>query len=252
MALIDLDKVGLTFRVRTYGRISFKEYLIKGMFRRRATQTMEVRALDDITLRLGEGDRIGIIGANGAGKSTLLRVLAGVYQPTAGRRTVVGKIASLFEITLGFEMEANGWENIGFRGYFQGETPRTLRDKVAQIAEFSELGDFLNMPLRYYSAGMLVRLAFSIATTIQPEILIVDEVLSAGDLAFQCKARARIEQLFDHARMVVMVSHDLQSIANLCNRVILLDHGRIRQIGPAAQVIAAYEQQAHAPELKAA
>ncbi len=252
MALIDLDKVGLTFRVRTYGRITFKEYLVKGMFRRRATQTMEVRALDDITLRLGEGDRIGIIGANGAGKSTLLRVLAGVYQPTAGRRTVVGKIASLFEITLGFEMEANGWENIGFRGYFQGETPRTLRDKVAQIAEFSELGDFLNMPLRYYSAGMLVRLAFSIATTIQPEILIVDEVLSAGDLAFQCKARARIEQLFDHARLVVMVSHDLQSIASLCNRVILLDHGRIRQIGPAAQVIATYEQQAHAPELKAA
>jgi ABC-type polysaccharide/polyol phosphate transport system ATPase subunit len=149
-------------------------------------------------------------------------------------------------------MEANGWENIGFRGYFQGETPRTLRDKVAQIAEFSELGDFLNMPLRYYSAGMLVRLAFSIATTIQPEILIVDEVLSAGDLAFQCKARARIEQLFDHARLVVMVSHDLQSIASLCNRVILLDHGRIRQIGPAAQVIATYEQQAHAPELKAA
>jgi ABC-type polysaccharide/polyol phosphate transport system ATPase subunit len=252
MALIDLDKVGLTFRVRTYGRISFKEYLIKGMFRRRATQMMEVRALEDITLRLGEGDRVGIIGANGAGKSTLLRVLGGVYQPTSGRRIVLGKIASLFEITLGFEMEANGWENIQFRGYFQGETPKTLRDKVAQIAEYSELGDFLNMPLRYYSAGMLVRLAFSIATTIEPEILIVDEVLSAGDLSFQCKARARIEQLCNHARLVVMVSHDLLSIASLCNRVILLDHGRIRQIGPAAQVIATYEQQAHGAEQKAA
>jgi ABC-type polysaccharide/polyol phosphate transport system ATPase subunit len=252
MALIDLKNVGLTFRVRTYGRITFKEYLLKGMFFRRRAATMEVRALEDINLRLGEGDRVGIIGANGAGKSTLLRVLAGVYQPTAGRRVVVGKIASLFEITLGFEMEANGWENIAFRGYFQGETPKTLRDKVAQIAEFSELGDFLKMPLRYYSAGMLVRLAFSIATTVQPEILIVDEVLSAGDLAFQCKAQARIEQLFDHARLVVMVSHDLNAIANLCDRVILLDHGRIRQFGPAAQVIETYEQQAHAVQQQAA
>ena len=119
-------------------------------------------------------------------------------------------------------------------------------------APFSELGDFLNMPLRYYSAGMMVRLAFSIATTIEPEILIVDEVLSAGDLAFQCKARARIEQLFNHARLVVMVSHDLNSIASLCERVILLDHGRIRQAGPAAQVIATYEHQAHTMEHQAA
>jgi ABC-type polysaccharide/polyol phosphate transport system ATPase subunit len=159
---------------------------------------------------------------------------------------VVGKIASLFDITLGFELDASGWENIAFRSYFQGETPRTLREKVAQIAEFSELGEFLNMPLRYYSAGMMVRLAFSIATTIEPEILIVDEVLSAGDLAFQCKARARIEQLLKHARLVVMVSHNLQAISELCDRVILLDHGRIRQAGPAAQVIASYEQQAYA------
>jgi ABC-type polysaccharide/polyol phosphate transport system ATPase subunit len=252
MALIELNHVGLTFRVRTRGRITFKEYLIKGMFRRRASATMEVRALADINLRMGEGERVGIIGHNGAGKSTLLRVLAGVYQPTVGRRIVVGKIASLFDITLGFELDASGWENIAFRSYFQGETPRTLREKVAQIAEFSELGEFLNMPLRYYSAGMMVRLAFSIATTIEPEILIIDEVLSAGDLAFQCKARARIEQLLKHARLVVMVSHDLQAISELCDRVILLDHGRIRQVGPAAQVIAAYEQQAHAAEQQAA
>jgi ABC-type polysaccharide/polyol phosphate transport system ATPase subunit len=246
MALIELNHVGLTFRVRTRGRVTFKEYLIKGMFRKRASATMEVRALEDINLRMGEGERVGIIGANGAGKSTLLRVLAGVYQPTAGRRVVVGKIASLFDITLGFELDANGWENIAFRSYFQGETPRTLREKMAQIAEFSELGEFLNMPLRYYSAGMMVRLAFSIATTIEPEILIVDEVLSAGDLAFQCKARARIEQLLKHARLVVMVSHNLQAISELCDRVILLDHGRIRQAGPAAQVISSYEQQAYA------
>lgn len=251
MPLIELDNVGLNFRVRAYGRVTFKEWLVKGMFRRRASSIMNVRALEDINLRLAEGDRVGIIGPNGAGKSTLLRVLAGIYPPTAGRRFVQGKIASLFEITLGFEMDANGWENISFRGYFQGETPRSLRAKADQIAEFSELGDFLNMPVRYYSAGMMVRLAFSIATTVDPEILIVDEVLGAGDLAFQCKARARIEQLLGDARLVVMVSHDLQSIAGLCDRVIWLERGRIRQFDEARQVIAAY-QHAQAVEQRAA
>jgi lipopolysaccharide transport system ATP-binding protein len=252
MALIELENVGLTFRVRTHGRITFKEYIVKGMFRRRASAIMEVRALEDISLRLGEGDRIGIIGHNGAGKSTLLRVLAGVYPPTTGRRVVVGRIASLFEITLGFERDASGWENIAFRSYFQGETARTLRDKLGQIAEFSELGDFLNMPLRYYSTGMMVRLAFSIATAIEPEILIVDEVLSAGDLAFQCKAQARIQQLLDHARVVVMVSHDLHSISKMCDRVIWLDHGRIREVGPAEHVVNAYQHHSNSVERQAA
>ena len=252
MALIDLEHVGLTFHVRTYGRITFKEYVLKGKFRRRRASTMEVRALEDISLQLSEGERVGIIGPNGAGKSTLLRVLAGVYPPTSGRRTVVGRIASLFEITLGFEMDANGWENIGFRSYFQGETPRTLRGKVAQIAEFSELDKFLDMPLRYYSAGMMVRLAFSIATAIEPEILLVDEVLSAGDLSFQCKARSRIERLLGDARLVVMVSHDLTSIGKLCDRVIWMDHGRVRQFGPADRVIAAYHQSAQSAEHRAA
>lgn len=252
MALIDLDDVGLTFNVRTYGRITFKEYLLRGLFRRRSGAKMEVRALDGINLRMSEGERLGIIGHNGAGKSTLLRVLAGIYQPTSGRRRVVGNLASLFDITLGFELDANGWENIAFRSYFQGASPRTLRDKLSQIAEFSELGDFLNMSLRYYSAGMMVRLAFSIATTIEPEILIVDEVLSAGDLAFQAKARTRIEQLLNHARVVVMVSHDLESIGRLCDRVLWLDHGRVHQCGPARQVIAAYQQHAQSTEKKAA
>jgi ABC-type polysaccharide/polyol phosphate transport system ATPase subunit len=252
MALIDLQNAGLTFQVRTRGRVTFKEYLVQGMFLRRASATMAVHALEDINLHLREGDRLGIIGANGAGKSTLLRVLAGVYAPTVGKRTVVGRVASLFEITLGFEADANGWENIAYRSYFQGETPRTLRDKVAEIAEFSELGDFMDMPVRYYSAGMMVRLAFAIATTIEPEILIVDEVLSVGDLSFQCKARERITRLLDHARIVVMVSHDLQSVASLCDRVMWLDHGRIRFVGPAEQAIAAYEQQAQSLDRKAA
>ncbi len=247
MALIELEHVGLTFHVRTYGRITLKEYVLKGMFRRRKTALMEVRALENIDLRLDEGQRLGIIGHNGAGKSTLLRVLAGVYPPSVGHRRVEGKIASLFDIALGFEMDANGWENIAFRSYYQGETPQNLRSKVADIAEFSELGDFLDMPVRYYSAGMMVRLAFSIATTVAPEILIIDEVLGAGDLSFQAKARERMRQLVDKARLVVMVSHDLNSIATLCDRIVWLDHGRIRQLGPASEVVAAYRHDVEGP-----
>lgn len=129
-----------------------------------------------------------------------------------------------------------------FRGYLQGETPRTIRDKMYPIAEFSELGDFLNMPVRYYSAGMMVRLAFSIATTIEPEILLIDEVLSAGDIAFQVKAKERMRTLMSTARAVVIVSHDLGTLPGLCDRILWLDHGKQRMIGPANEVIAAYKE----------
>ena len=133
---------------------------------------------------------------------------------------------------MGFEPEASGWENIMYRGYLQGETPRSIRAKMQPIAEFSELGDFLNMPVRYYSAGMMVRLAFSIATAIEPEILIVDEVLSAGDMAFQTKGRERMQALMSTARAVIVVSHDLASLPLLCDRVLWLDHGRMHRLGP--------------------
>ncbi|HZU37185.1 MAG TPA: ATP-binding cassette domain-containing protein, partial [Gemmataceae bacterium] len=188
MARIELDDVSLTFRVRKNSRITLKEFLVGQLFRRSKNPIMQVNALRNVNLRIEQGDRVGILGHNGAGKSTLLKLLAGIYPPTSGRLMVQGRISSLFDISLGFEPEANGWENISYRSYLQGETPRTLRHKKAAIAEFSELGEFLNMPIRYYSAGMVVRLAFSIATAIDPEILLVDEVLSVGDLAFQIKA----------------------------------------------------------------
>ena len=243
MSLIQLDNIGLKFQVRRFGRISFKEYLLQGLFRRSKKATFEVQALENIDLTVHEGDRLGIIGHNGAGKSTLLKLLAGVYPPTAGTRRVNGQICALFDIALGFEHEASGWENMAYRGYLQGETPESIRDKMQPIAEFSELGDFLNMPVRYYSAGMLVRLAFSIATAIEPEILIVDEVLSAGDMAFQTKARQRMQTLMSTARAVIVVSHDLTSLSLLCDRVLWLDHGRVRLFGPTDEVIAAYTQQ---------
>ncbi|HVU88467.1 MAG TPA: ABC transporter ATP-binding protein [Pirellulales bacterium] len=244
MTLISLENVSLQFVVRQHGRISFKEYLLSGMFRRRANNQFLVKALNNINLSISEGERVGIIGHNGAGKSTMLKLMAGVYPPTEGRRTVHGHISSLFDIALGFEMDATGWENIQYRGYLLGETPRSIRAKMQPIADFSELGRFLDVPVRYYSAGMLVRLAFSISTSIEPDILIVDEVLSAGDMEFQAKARARMKALIASARAVVIVSHDMSSLAQLCDRVLWLDHGTIRLAGPTAQVIAAYTEQA--------
>jgi ABC-type polysaccharide/polyol phosphate transport system ATPase subunit len=156
---------------------------------------------------------------------------------------VHGKISSLFDIALGFEQEASGWENIVYRGYLQGETPASIRDKMQPIADFSELGDFLNMPVRYYSAGMMVRLAFSIATAIEPEILIIDEVLAAGDISFLNKARERMKTLISSARAVVIVSHDLSSLATLCDKTLWLDRGQIRMAGPTQEVIEAYRRQ---------
>lgn len=242
MARIELEKVNLTFNVRKNTGLTLKEFVVRGLFRQSVNPRMQVHALRDLDVRIDEGQRIGIIGHNGAGKSTILKLLAGIYPATSGRRMVEGKISSLFDIALGFEGDANGWENIRYRSYLQGETPKTVRNKIAAIAEFSELGDFLNMPVRYYSAGMSVRLAFSIATAIEPEILLVDEVLSVGDLAFQAKARQRMIDMMSKAKILVMVSHDLQSIARLCQRVLWMDHGAVRADGPADKIVVAYDQ----------
>lgn len=241
MVAIDLDNVSLEFTVRQFKRTTFKEYVVRGMFLRGGNPVMRVPALQGVNLKIREGERVGIIGHNGAGKSTLLKLLAGIYPPSSGERTVNGRISSLFDISLGFEMDSNGWDNIYNRGYLQGETPRSLKSKVEQIAKFTELGDFLNMPVRYYSAGMLVRLAFSIATAIEPEVLIVDEVLSVGDLAFQQKAAKRIREMMSQARLIVMVSHDLGSLQRLCTRIIWLERGRVRLDGEPKRVIRAYQ-----------
>jgi ABC-type polysaccharide/polyol phosphate transport system ATPase subunit len=239
MALIELDNLGLTFTVRKGGPTSFKDWLLRRKSPR-LDRLVEVRALSGVNFAARDGERIGILGRNGAGKSSLLRVLAGIYPPTTGHRRVVGRISSLFDLCLGFEPEATGWENIRYRGYLQGETPRTIEAKLSAIAEFCELGDFLDMPVRCYSDGMKVRLAFAIATAVEPEILIVDEVLSVGDMAFQIKARQRMRDMMARARLIVMVSHDLGSLAELCPRGIWLDQGRVRQDGTMHEVIAAY------------
>ncbi len=252
MARIDLDGVSLHFRVRQKRHVTLKEYVLHQLYSRSVNPCVEVRALEHIDLCATDGDRIGILGHNGAGKSTLLRVLAGVYPPTSGTRLVDGRICSLFDLTLGFEMESTGWENIHYRGYLLGETPKSIAAKENEIAEFTELGDFLNMPVRHYSAGMLVRLAFGISTAVEPEILLVDEVLSVGDRAFQAKARERMSQLMRTARLLVMVSHDLDSLARMCRTGILLDHGRIIKTGPMSDVVQTYVAKVQLPSAKAA
>lgn len=252
MARIHLDDVHLTFTLRQRGSTSLKDWVLRKLLRRPGPPLPTVQALRGVSFTINEGDRLGIIGHNGAGKSTLLRLLAGVYSPSSGTCLVEGKISSLFELALGFEPEATGWENITYRGYLQKESPRSIKAKMEQIAEFSELGDALDMPIRYYSSGMLVRLAFSIATAIEPEVLLIDEVLAAGDLAFMAKARQRMRDLLKQARVMVMVSHDLEALSSICDRLMWLDHGQVKMIGSAAETIAAYYQHMNAINSRAA
>lgn len=241
MARIELENVDLTFSLRRASNITLKEFLVRRLYRREVNPLDEVRALQDVTLKVERGQRLGIVGHNGAGKSTLLRVLAGIYPVTAGKRIVEGKISSLFDISMGFEQEASGWENIKFRCYLQGETPKTVEPRMKEIAEFSELGHFLDVPIKSYSSGMRVRLAFAIATSIDPEVLLIDEALSAGDMSFQQKTRERIKKIIQKALLMVVVSHDLNALEELCDRVIWLDHGKIRQSGTPQEVLEAYQ-----------
>jgi len=247
MAKIELDDVSLTFAIRQQRKVTLKEYLTRMLFLPSRNPKVAVHALKGVTLSAADGDRIGIVGHNGAGKSTLLKMLAGVYPPTRGTRRVTGRVCSLFDISLGFEHEANGWENIKYRAYLMGETPATLQRKIQGIAEFSELGDFLNIPVRYYSSGMLVRLAFSISTAVNPEVLLIDEVLSAGDMAFQIKARNRMKEMMATARLMVLVTHEVNSVEEICNRALWMQHGSVVMDGPPDRVVAAYRASMSAP-----
>lgn len=242
MSFIDFAHVDLEYPVLENAGISLKEYLLRGLFRKKNQPRRLVKALSDLTFRIGQGERVGIVGHNGAGKSTTLRTIAGVYPIARGVRQVSGSVCSLFDIALGFEMDVSGWKNIQYRGYLQGETPTSLRRKTQEIADFTELGDFLDMPLRTYSAGMLMRLAFAIATSSDPEILLVDEVFHTGDLHFQIKAHQRMRDMIDRAHIVVMVGHDFVTMQKFCTRVLWMDHGMLRADGPIGEIMPAYLQ----------
>ena len=240
MARIELENVCLNYSVPKPGTSSILSRLRRLSW---GQEMIHVEALKQVNLQIGDGERVGIIGRNGAGKSTMLRVLADIFEPTSGVRRVAGRISSIFEISLGFEMDATGWENINFRCFLQGETRHRLRKKMMEIAAFSELKEHLDMPVRYYSSGMKVRLAFAIATSIDPDILLVDEAFSAGDAGFRHKAQDRINSLLSRARIVVAVSHEPEILTKMCNRILWLQEGRIRQDGSPDEVLADYRSE---------
>lgn len=186
-----------------------------------------VQALDGVSFELRAGDRLGLLGGNGAGKSTLLQVLYGIYQPTGGRLDITGRVDALFNINLGFRAEATGRRNIELRGLINGWSRAEIADRMDEIIAFSELGDFIDLPFKSYSQGMAARLAFSIATSFEPEILLMDEWIGAGDAAFQHKARTRMQDLAARAGIVILASHNPELIARTCNRTMTLDKGRV-------------------------
>jgi ABC-type polysaccharide/polyol phosphate transport system ATPase subunit len=199
-----------------------------------------VRALENVTLKINHGDQLGIIGHNGAGKSTLLRVFAGIYQPSAGTLSIDGRVSPLFSTSPGLDPDDTGYENIVTCGLLLGMSRAEIQRKLPEIEAFSELSDYLGLPARTYSTGMLVRLGFAIATAIDPEILLLDEELGTGDARFTARAARRVEELIARSSIVVLASHSDDLIRRICNRTILLDHGRVMLDGPTNDVLEAY------------
>jgi ABC-2 type transport system ATP-binding protein len=199
-----------------------------------------VKALQNINFSLSEGDRLGLIGHNGAGKSTLLKVLAGIYQPTTGSVLVKGRIVSTLNISLGIEPEATGFENIIIRGLLLGMKRSEIDQKLNEIAKFTELGEYLNMPVRIYSSGMTTRLAFATVTAMDSDILLMDEVIGTGDAAFMDKAEKRLNEFINRSKIIVLASHSDSVIRNFCNKALLLEHGRVISAGCTEEVIGTY------------
>jgi len=199
-----------------------------------------VRALSDISIELNDGDRVGLVGHNGAGKSTMLRALGGVYAPTSGKAKIEGESGSLIDISLGINPEATGRENVFVRGQLLGFSKKEIAAKYDEIVEFAELGDFMEMPVRTYSSGMHLRLAFAVSTVVRPEILLMDEWLSVGDENFKHKAEARLTQMVYATKILAIASHSRELIEKVCNRVIWLEHGQVKMDGTVAEILPAY------------
>lgn len=229
-AYIRAKNVCIDFPIFNAPHRSFKKSLLKvatgGRISSDAGKGVSIRALDDINLEISEGDRLGLTGHNGSGKSTLLRVLAGVYEPTSGTLEVRGRIASLLDISIGMDFEASGIENIFLRGLLMGFSKQTIREKIEEITAFSELGDYIEMPVRTYSSGMVMRLAFSIATSVDADILLMDEWLSVGDSDFVKKAEDRLRTLISRTPILVMATHSKEILEEVCTKVIRLESGR--------------------------
>jgi len=238
-AALEMADVTVRFRMPERRIPTFKEWLIRRLTSRMAYH--ELAALSGVGFTLEVGETLGVIGSNGAGKSTLLRVAAGIIPPSEGRAVVRGRLAPIIELGTGFEMELSGRENVFFNGALLGRSRAEMLARYDEIVDFSGIGDFIDAPLRTYSTGMVARLAFAVATTVDADVLLLDEVLSVGDEAFRAKCARRINQFRGSGVTILYVSHDLKSVVKLCQRALWLDHGKVRSIGPAEQVVDAYK-----------
>ena len=228
-AIITVKDVSMRFRMDKNKTTSLKEWVVTHLLGKQ--QYEEFSALHDVSFEVTRGEIVGIIGRNGAGKSTLLKVISGIYKPSQGTVVTAGRVAPMLELGSGFDTELSGHDNIFLNGAILGFSEDFLKAKYDEIVAFSGLGEFIHMPLKTYSSGMLARLAFSVATVIEPEILIVDEILSVGDIAFQAKSEAKMLSMIQGGTTVLYVSHSLESIKKLCDRVVWLDHGKVMKIG---------------------
>lgn len=233
-SIIKVEHVSMKFNLGIDKGFSLKQFfidLLSGKRRKKKKDANEFWALSDVSFEVGRGEVVGLIGSNGAGKSTMLKLVAGVLKPTKGTLSAYGNICPMIELGAGFDMELTARENIYLNGAVMGYSKAFIESKFDEIVEFSELQDFLDVPVRNFSSGMIARLAFSVATVVDPEILIVDEILSVGDIAFQAKSEAKMLSMIRGGTTVLYVSHSLESIKKLCDRVVWLNHGKIMKIG---------------------
>lgn len=244
MARIDLRNISVEFPIYNINARSFKKHFIRmatgGNVLKDANEHIVVRSLNKISLTINHGDRIGLIGHNGSGKSTLLRLLAGIYEPVSGDMRIDGQVSPMLDLMPGIEAEFTGYENIFIRGTVLGIPHKQIKKQIAEISELTGLGDYLAMPVRTYSSGMMVRLAFAISTSIKPDILLIDEVFGAGDADFMEKARCRMISLLDQSNIVIMATHSDELIKEFCNKALLLDSGQIKFFGEVDHALASY------------
>jgi ABC-2 type transport system ATP-binding protein len=244
VASVKLDHISVDFPIYDVGTRSLRNVMLGRGGNSRVDSggdgVVRVKALRDISLELGEGDRLGLVGRNGAGKSTLLRTIGGIYEPPQGTVTITGSLASLLDLGLGIDPEMTGRENVLIRGIVLGMSRSAVRRKVEHIEQFAELGDSFDLPVRTYSSGMMVRLAFAISTSIKPEILLIDEVISAGDHLFMEKAEQRIKKLTTETKILIVASHSIKVIRLFCNKCALLDDGRLIKLGSVDEVVQEY------------
>ena len=237
--MIEVSDVTMRFRMNADKIMSLKEFVTAAL--RGKLEYQDFTALDHVSFEVKKGETFGLIGRNGAGKSTILKVISGILKPTSGSVTCYGNVVPMLELGSGFDFDLTGRENIFLNGAILGYSEKFLREKYNEIVEFSELGEFIDAPIRNYSSGMLARLAFSVATVVKPEILIVDEILSVGDAAFQEKSRKRMLELMGGGTTVLFVSHSIQQVREMCSRVLWLEPGKVKMLETVEDVCNAYE-----------